>query len=104
MRDRLDLMPFEPGGVLDRLLQFRRRAAVRDDIEPITIAAILGDPLLIGRESDHPCRRGEPLHLDQAKLARLQIAAPHSVAELLLSDLEYSPPRRLLALCDVLRR
>lgn len=37
-----DLVPFEAGGILDRLLELRPGAAVGDDVEPMAVAPVLG--------------------------------------------------------------
>ncbi len=58
----LDLVPRKGGGVADRL-EARLGVAVGDDVEPVAVAAVFGDPLLVRREADGPraCHASHPL-------------------------------------------
>ena len=47
MGDFCDLMPIQPRGVFDGILQCRIRTAVRDDVEPVTVAPVLGNTALV---------------------------------------------------------
>src|SRR6266508_821769 len=65
MLDLGDFMPGESGWVLHGVPQLRIGVAVRDDIEPVAITAVLGDTELIRRQHNCPGGVANPLHLDQ---------------------------------------
>src|SRR5436190_17805873 len=46
VRDFCDLVPVQPRGIANRLLQARLTPTVRDDIEPVTVRSILGSSAL----------------------------------------------------------
>ena len=50
MRDLGHSHPFQAGGVADRFAQSRRRVAVGDDVEPVAVSAVLGDPPFVRTE------------------------------------------------------
>lgn len=47
-----DLMPLEAGGLLDRFLQLGLGTAVSDHVEPLAVAAVLGDAPFVRCEED----------------------------------------------------
>src|SRR2546428_3399732 len=69
MFDLLDLVPRKTGRVLDRFLQFRRRVAVRDNVKPVEVAPVFGDPLFIWRQKNTPGSRADAFDLDQPEFA-----------------------------------
>ena len=50
--DLLNFMPWETGWVFDRVLKLGLRLAICDDVEPVAVAAVLGDAALVGRKQD----------------------------------------------------
>src|SRR5262245_49231115 len=52
MRDLRHLVPVEPGWVAYGLLESRGRLAMSDDVEPVTITAVLSNAPLVRREQD----------------------------------------------------
>src|SRR5437879_6541157 len=69
------LVPVEPGGIADWLLEPWGCVAVGDDIEPVAVAPVLGDAAFVGREQDRAARRAESLHLDESQLAGGEVEA-----------------------------
>ena len=55
-----DLVPREPGWVFNRLLKLWIAGAVGDYVEPVAVAAILGDATLIGRQQNAAVAAARP--------------------------------------------
>lgn len=70
-----ECVPGEARGVADRLLQGQLRVTIRDDVQPVAIAPILGHAPLVGHEQDRTAWRGQALDLDQAQFAGVEVEA-----------------------------
>ena len=69
VRDLGHFHPFQAGGVADRLAQLRRRVAVGDDVEPVTVAAVLGHTPFVRGEQHTAVGVADPLDFDQSQIA-----------------------------------
>ena len=92
-----NLVPVEAGGRLDRFLEFGLTIAVRDGIQPVAVAAVLGHAVLIGPQQHRAFCPAQALDLDQAELARAEVQARQIVAQVLLVDVvDFAPLRRFV--------
>src|SRR5262245_56558341 len=73
VRDLGHLGPLQTSGIADRVAQPRRRVAMRDDVEPVAVAAVLGYASLVRREQHAAVRVADTLHLDQSQFTRFRI-------------------------------
>ena len=78
------LRSIKAGGVADRLAELRRRVAVGDDVEPVAVAAVLGDAALVRREQNAAVAVADALNLDEPQVAGVKVEAGDVVAEVLL--------------------
>jgi hypothetical protein len=85
-------------------LQAGDGVAVRDDVEPITVAPILGDTALVGCEQNCASRGSNPLHFDEAQFAGGEVEAGNVVAQIFRGHVVDLATLRLFMLHDDLHR
>src|SRR5206468_3069123 len=93
-----DFVPIQSAWIFHRILKAWVRVTGRYDVEPITVAAVLGNASFVGCEQDRSGRRTQALHLDQPQLARRQIQTGDVVAEVLVGNVVNLPALALLML------
>src|SRR6266511_1694240 len=80
----LDLVPRESGRVFGWFLQSRLGIAVRDDVEPVEVTAVLGYTIFVWREENRARGRADALDFDEPEFARDRMQAGEVKAEVLL--------------------
>src|SRR5208337_1003063 len=96
VRDLGHFYPFQTGGVADRFAELRLRVAVGDDVKPVAVTAVLGDPSFVRGEQHAAIGIADPLDFDQSEIPGSQIDARDVIAQVLLGYVEDLP-----ALCPL---
>src|SRR5205807_3604813 len=98
--DLRDLVPWEARRVLDGRLELWCVIAVGHDVEPVAIAAVLGNATFIGGEQDRAGGRTEAFDLDQSQLAGIQVEAGNIIAQVLFVHIIHLTALGVLMLYD----
>ena len=69
------LVPWELRRISYRLLECRLTSAVRYNVKPVAVAAVLGHTPFVRREQDRARGLGQPLDLDESQFAGVEVQA-----------------------------